>query len=477
MNVIMSGVDHRLADAAGRECYALTPARQAAVLEAAKSRPEVLGAAVISTCSRTEIYLSLQEGAFFDPFALLGAAERPHETKAGRGCFDHLAALASGALSSIFAEDQILAQVKAALAFAREHRAPDSALEVFFRQAITAAKRVKTELRFSHGDCNVAAAAREILRERGDCERVLVIGNGEIGRLCADTLARAGCRVAMTLRQYRHADAAIPEGVAILPYEERYAHLGEFDAVVSATASPHCTITARELAGMARLPRVFLDLAMPRDIDPAVGLLPGVALYDIDAVSSREAREGARAAAMEQMKPYLDDGWRELTRWETGRDRLTQEPERTHFPLFVACTGKKALVVGGGKIAARRVRTLARFTFEITVVAPEIREEILEMEAAGRLECRRRPFEEGDLEDAFLVLAATDSRAVNHRVASLARHRGVFASIADERDECSFFFPAVAESGRVTVGVCGDGSAHAEVAAAAKKIREALHGE
>jgi hypothetical protein len=183
--------------------------------------------------------------------------------------------------------------VKAALAFAREHRAPDSALEVFFRQAITAAKRVKTELRFSHGDCNVAAAAREILRERGDCERVLVIGNGEIGRLCADTLARAGCRVAMTLRQYRHADAAIPEGVAILPYEERYAHLGEFDAVVSATASPHCTITGAGARGHGPpAARVSRSRDARATSTPRGAAAPASRSTTSTPSSSREAREG-----------------------------------------------------------------------------------------------------------------------------------------------------------------------------------------
>ena len=63
---------------------------------------------------------------------------------------------------------------------------------------------------------------------------------------------------------------------------------------------------------------------------------------------------------------------------------------------------------------------------------------------------------------------------MNHRIARLARERGIFASVVDCREEGSFYFPAVAESGRITVGVCGDGTAHPEVVAAAKKIREAL---
>jgi glutamyl-tRNA reductase len=474
MNIVMSGVDHRIAGVEGRECYALSQAQQAELLARAGKTPGVLGAVVLATCNRTEIYLSLEQDASSDPFSLLGADGRAHESHAGDDCFYHLASVASGALSGIFAEDQILAQVKSALVFAREHRSLDSALEVFFREAIAAAKRVKTELRLSHGDNSVASAARELLEQYGEPGKALVIGNGEIGRLTAATLCQAGWRVTMTLRQYRHGEAVIPSGVEVVPYEERYGRLAGFDAVVSATASPHCTIEAEKLKDVSPLPRVFLDLAMPRDIDPAVGLLPGVKLYNIDEVSDRAACAAARREADGRMKPIFESALLELRRWEEGRAQPAQEPTRAHFPLFVSCTGKKALVVGGGKIASRRVHTLAPYTFEITVVAPEAGEEIRRLAAEGRLVWLQKPYEPSDLDGAFLAVAATGSREVNHEVAWQARHRGVFASIADCREECTFYFPAVAEHGRVTVGICGDGSAHHDVSAAARKIREAL---
>jgi len=463
-----------MASTARRECYALPSAKKAEVLQRALASPGVMGAVVLSTCGRTEIYVSLAEGAYADPFAFLDAQDEPHETRSGDDCYFHLARLASGALSSIFGEDQILAQVKAALVFAREHGALDSVLEVFFRQAVTAAKAVKTELRFSRGDNNVAAAARDILKKEGDVKNVLVIGNGEIGRLAAETLCAAGFGVAMTLRQYRHTDAVIPEGVEVIRYDDRYARLPAFDAVVSATSSPHCTIEADILRDVSPLPRVFLDLAMPRDIDPDVARLPNVRVLDIDEVSGSGDHDAARRGGLEAMRPILEASLAELKRWDAGREKLTEDPTRTHFPLFVDCGGKTALVVGGGKIAARRVRTLAGFTFDITVVAPEIKDEIRQLADSGRLECRRREFRESDLDKAFLVLAATNDRDVNHRIARLARERGIFASVVDCREEGSFYFPAVAESGRITVGVCGDGTAHPEVVAAAKKIREAL---
>lgn len=473
----MSGVDHQIAGVACRERYALSSARQRQVFAAAAAHPDILGAVILSTCNRTEIYLSLRDGAALDPFSLIGAADGPHETRGGKDCFLHLAKLSCGVMSRIFGEDQILAQVKAALAFAREQQALDNILEVFFRQAVTSAKRVKTELHFSRADDNVAAAARSVLRGYGELSSVLVIGNGEIGRMAARALAQAGYRVTMTLRQYRHAAARIPAGVSVISYDERYERLPGFDAVLSATSSPHCTILAERLAGLPRLPRVFLDLAVPRDIDPAVGRLAHVDLLDIDRVCGRADLDAAQREQVGRILPLLEDGYAELMKWEAGRARLTSGPSRTHFPLFVDCTGKRALVVGGGKIAARRLLSLAKFTFEITVVAPEVRDEIRLLADAGRIDCLCRRFEDADLDGAFLVVAATDDRAVNHRIAALARHRGVWASIADCRGEGSFFFPAIAEGGRVTAGVCGDGTSHHDVSAAAKKIREVLQDE
>ncbi len=107
-------------------------------------------------------------------------------------------------------------------------------------------------------------------------------------------------------------------------------------------------------------------------------------------------------------------------------------PQKDRFPLFCDVRGKKALVVGGGAVSARRCRT----------------------------------FEPRDLEGAFLAVAATDSRQVNRQVGLLARQAGCFVSVADRAEECTFFFPALIETETLTIGVAGDGRDHAAVARA-----------
>jgi len=144
------------------------------------------------------------------------------------------------------------------------------------------------------------------------------------------------------------------------------------------------------------------------------------------------------------------------------------------FPLFISSEGKKALVIGGGKIAARRIGTLLRFAFEITVVAPEVLPEIEESQNGGQLTLLRREFEDSDLDGAFLVVAATDRREVNRDIGALAAQLGIFASVADAREECSFLFPAIAANDTIVAGLTSGGKNPRAVSEIAQRIREIL---
>lgn len=134
------------------------------------------------------------------------------------------------------------------------------------------------------------------------------------------------------------------------------------------------------------------------------------------------------------------------------------------FPLFVSLAGKKALVAGAGNIAARRIGVLKHFGADVQVVAPEKRAEFDAAFAA-------RPFAEGDLDGAFLAVAATDNRAVNRKIYELCQARGVPVSVADCAAESTFFFPAVCEGGGLVAGLVSDGGDHRAVSGMAKRIR------
>jgi precorrin-2 dehydrogenase/sirohydrochlorin ferrochelatase/precorrin-6A/cobalt-precorrin-6A reductase len=146
-------------------------------------------------------------------------------------------------------------------------------------------------------------------------------------------------------------------------------------------------------------------------------------------------------------------------------------PGHSHFPLFVDVRGKRALVVGAGAIAGRRILTLSRFGIAITVVATRATGETIALAGQGRLEYLQREWRESDLEGADIVVVATDSRDVNREVGEAARNRGIPVSVADCKEESDFFFPAVISSGDVVVALTSSGLDHALVRAHADAIR------
>ena len=146
-------------------------------------------------------------------------------------------------------------------------------------------------------------------------------------------------------------------------------------------------------------------------------------------------------------------------------------PKRTpRFPLFVDLTGRKCLVVGCGKIGAHRAEVLLRYGAEVTVIAPD-------GAAPAGAAHHRRAFRTEDLDGMFLVTAATPNRAVNHEIYTQCRARGIFVSAADNRDECTFFFPAVRTPGNLSIGLVSDGSDHKKTARAARAIEQLFEEE
>lgn len=172
---------------------------------------------------------------------------------------------------------------------------------------------------------------------------------------------------------------------------------------------------------------------------------------------------------------------------------MEMENNAGYFPLFVSLQGKKILIVGAGKIAARRATVLVEFGALVTVVAPEIdNEEKIERNRSGnpeltcktvpatklaesdRLIWKRHPFgtqDIKDLEESFLVIAATDDPAVNDDVVRLCRKRGIPVNHAGDQSQCDFQFPAIVRKDPVVIGVNAGGKDHGLVKRVAAGLR------
>lgn len=148
--------------------------------------------------------------------------------------------------------------------------------------------------------------------------------------------------------------------------------------------------------------------------------------------------------------------------------------EKKMFPLFVDLTGKKILVVGAGKIASRRVRTLLSFAGELEVEAPQATREILDLAEKGEILYRRKTYEREDLYDADMVIAVTDSPEINEDIYSACKCLGIQVNVASNQKKCDFHFPGILEYDGVVIGFNGSGKDHKKVRQVREKTQKAL---
>lgn len=314
-----------------RQCFAFTKSAMTLAMEKIKEDKRIKGCVILSTCNRMELWVNLSEGVELDLCAYIcnlkeldaGQYKKFLKVREGEEAIRHLFFLSAGMKSQIVGEDQILTQVKEAAAFAREQECMDHVLEVLFRMAVTAGKQVKTEVSMDKANFSAAHQAIHFLREQGvgfSQKKALVIGNGEMGKITAQALMEEGADVTVTVRQYRSGVVNIPQGAKRVNYGERYSYIPECDFVFSATASPNLTIT-KELLETCNIqkPQIYVDLAVPRDIDENLRTLENIELYDIDSFhlehrSERMKQQLGRAEAIlnQHMQSFHD--------WQESRD-------------------------------------------------------------------------------------------------------------------------------------------------------------
>jgi glutamyl-tRNA reductase len=319
MTFALVGLSHHVAPVELRERVTLDSA-------AAALLARTLGDAVcLSTCNRTELYLSsvdeeravsaLEELAG-EP--LDGVLYRLHEDAAAV----HLFRVAAGLDSLVPGEGEILGQVRDAY----ESVTPGPMLDRVFRQALGVGKRVRTETAIGESPASVSSAAAALAAQVfGDLKgrRVLLVGAGRIGELAASNLASRGAEIAFvanrtveTARELAHRF-----GGTALALDELSSTLGEVDVVLSSTSSPDAVVGAADVPAKRRAPLFFIDIAVPRDLDPGIAELPGCFLYDIDDLEAvvAETLDGRRAEA-ERAEQIVAEEAERFRAWRASLD-------------------------------------------------------------------------------------------------------------------------------------------------------------
>ncbi len=312
--LLLLGWNFRTAGVSLRERVAFTADEVREALDRLRGRGVVSEGVIVATCNRSEIYgLADGQGADVELMHVISEwrgldveeATRESFHREGADAARHLFRVAAGLDSMALGESEVLGQVRSALRVAREARATRSVLHRLFESAVAAGKRARTETAISRHPLSVASIGFELAAKVfGDMETrtILVLGAGETGALFARQAAEAGVRDVRVANRSadRAAELAGQIGGASVPWEDVPRTLGEADVVVGATASPVPVVRREdvELAMHQRRgrPMFFLDLAMPRDVEPAVAEIYNVYAYGLDDLKEVAEENGRRRA-------------------------------------------------------------------------------------------------------------------------------------------------------------------------------------
>jgi glutamyl-tRNA reductase len=315
MSLVLIGVNHKTAPIEVRERIAISRDDLPETTRALAAVPGVAECMIVSTCNRVEILAAVEPDAAglagflqrhfgLDPALLAPHLYEHRDQEAVR----HLFRVAASLDSMVVGEPQILGQVKEAFAVAHAAGTIGGQLEHLLQSTFAAAKKVRTETEIGANSVSIASVAVELARKIfGSLQgrTVFLVGAGKMSELAARHLVQQGAGAILVTNRTLERARRMAENFAgqVIPFEELYEAASQADIVISSTGAPH-PIFRRE-HGQAFLhrrrnrPMFFIDIAVPRDVDPAMGKLEGIFVYDIDdlqAVAAAHMVERSREA-------------------------------------------------------------------------------------------------------------------------------------------------------------------------------------
>ncbi len=291
--------------------------------------------AVVSTCNRIEVYTAVPPRGP-DHAAVLDFVARQRRVAPAEfrefayhyrdaDAIRHLFKVAAGLDSLVLGEPQVMAQVKQALAVATEAGTAGKVLQKTFQSALAAARTVHRKSRINEGHVSIGSVAADFARRisadfKTSC--LLVIGAGDMGKLVLEQLAEgAPSRMLVCNRHRQRSEEIVAKyGGEVVEFEGLTAALAQADVVISSTSAPHYVVTAAQVRSAMEQrrgkPLFFIDIAVPRDIEPAVLEVPNTYLYNVDDLQALVAENlAARSAKLDQCNELIEKQMAGLVSW------------------------------------------------------------------------------------------------------------------------------------------------------------------
>ena len=316
MTLALIGVNYKTAPIALREKIAISRDELPETTRALAAVEGVTECMIVSTCNRVELLAAVESpetdltGFLHRQFGLDRALLEPHiYQEHDRAAVRHLFRVAASLDSMVVGEPQILGQVKEAFAVARAAGTIAGQLEHLLQSAFAAAKKVRSETEIGSNSVSIASVAVDLAKKIfGSLQgrTVFLVGAGKMSELAARHLVQQGAGAILVRNRTQERATRMAEQFAgrVTPYEQLYEVASDADIVISSTGAPH-PIFRREhgqrfMQKRRNRPMFFIDIAVPRDVDPEMGKLEGLFVYDIDdlqAVAAAHMAERSREAS------------------------------------------------------------------------------------------------------------------------------------------------------------------------------------
>jgi len=338
--IVVLGLSHHSSPVELRERFAFAEARIPAVLQLMREERIVDEAVILSTCNRVEIYASTSldsPRAFAELREFLVSCHDYRDpltdelyTLNEPQSVHHLFKVACGLDSMVLGETEILGQLKKAYDLALQHKHTGPRLNKAFQRAFNVAKHVRTETSIQRGSISVGSVAVELAEKifsSLEGRHVMVIGAGDTSEKTARALMSRGAKsIVVANRSIERAQALAAEfGGRAVNFDDWTNEFAHIDIAISSTSAPHHILNRAKLEPLMKLrknrPLLLVDIAVPRDIDPEVNLMPNVYLYNVDDLQGiaqdylkQRQEEIARCEKIivEKAKPLLESGPRNL---------------------------------------------------------------------------------------------------------------------------------------------------------------------
>ena len=300
MHLKVLGLNHRTAPIEVREKFSIGKDAIRRGLENLDDYDGLNEAVILTTCNRSEIYAVTSEGCEANVYQflndLIGGVDKNFLYEFdGDTCAAHLFEVAAGLDSLVLGEGQILSQVKEAYSIAKSAQATSTILNTLFHRAIASGKRVRTETKIAYNSVSVSSAAVDLASKKLNSlegRSALIFGAGKMAQLTAQHLLSHGLKKIFVANHHlsRAEEMAAKIGGQAVAWEDAFINAAHVDIIITSTGAPHYVVkpwqTQQLMTRRSGRGIFFIDIAVPRDVDPEVGKIKGVTLYNIDDLES-----------------------------------------------------------------------------------------------------------------------------------------------------------------------------------------------